>query len=190
MRSARPRSCGGVVVTSGPVPSTRVGDETKWQAGDVVHYEPGPAFPGQTDVRWCREGTAIAGANRDGSVTLVDTYWGIRDGQSHALTDDELATAELRFNLADYDELNRYDRGARQEWEKYAPADRERVTSQHGLQSRWFVRKGAAEDHATIVQNARDRLAEAESALESARYSVESRLRDLDELLATEASHV
>ena len=156
--------------------------ETRWQVGDVVRYQPGPAFKGQTDTRWCREGTAIAETRASRSVMFVDTYWGTMS-DAHVLTDAEVETAELRFNLGDYDELDRYDHGSSYTWEKFAPADRERVTSQHGLQSRWFVRKGASEDYGTKVQNARDRLADAESELDSARWTVQLRQRALDQLL-------
>ena len=156
--------------------------ETRWKVGDVVSYQPGPAFKGQTDVRWCREGTAIAVARADRSVMLVDTYWGTMS-DAHMLADAEIETAELLFNLDDYDELDRYGRGSSYTWEKYAPTDRERVTSQHGLQVRWFVRKGASEDYGTKVQNARDRLADAESDLDSARWAVDQRQRALDQLL-------
>jgi hypothetical protein len=151
-----------------------------FREGDVVSYAPGERFPGQRDTRWCREGTAIAGKH-DGGIQLADTFW-LMGTEDHILTEAEIATAELLFNLDDYDELGRYSRESPSQWKKYAPADRQQITSQHGLQHRWFIRKGAAEDHATQVENARERLREAEAKLQSAQWSVESAQRDLAEI--------
>jgi hypothetical protein len=156
---------------------------TDFKVGDVVGYLPAERF----DRWWCREGTAIAKEAHDGTVTLADTYWQ-SGGDAHVLTDDELATAELRFNLADYDELDRYDKGSKLAWEKFAEDDRELVTSQHRLECRWFIRKGAVESIDQQIANARARLATAESNLDSARWGVERAQRELAEIEAQAVS--
>lgn len=129
--------------------------------GDVVRYE-----TLTRPDRWCREGTAIA-VKQGGVVRLLDTYWCLGT-ETHVLTTDEAATAEFRFNLNDYDELDVYDRGAPAKWERYAEADREVVTEQHGHRRRWFVRKGAVEDRETIVANAAATVDKRERELEVA----------------------
>ena len=149
--------------------------ETK--TGDVVRYK------SERDNRWCREGTAEA-IERSGKVILVDTYWGRYDGDSHALTDAELASAELIFNIGGYDELDRYGPGSRDEWMRYAPADREQITSQHGMQSRWFVRKGASEDMDTQIANAQELVGAAQEAVRSAENRLEWATQDLASLQA------
>ncbi len=150
-----------------------------FRVGDVVRYSPQPRFPGQRDVRWCREGTAIAEKRDDGRLVLVDTFWG-SGSDNHVLTDAELATAEIRFNLNDYDALKEYPRGASHDtWMKYAPAHRETVTAQHGLQSRYYIRKGAQPDLDTQIVNARAVVADAEAAVDSAKWHLECARRDL-----------
>lgn len=99
---------------------------------DVVRYVP------ERQSRWCRECLAVA-VMWSGRLVLVDTFWGLRYSDDHVLTDAEASTAELVFNTDDYDELPQYGGGSRDLWERYAPADRERITSQHGLQARWFI---------------------------------------------------
>ena len=141
--------------------------KTAFRIGDVVRYYP--------EDRHCREGMAIVGERSDGRVILVDTFWGSMN-DSHVLTDAEEATAELLFNKADYDEVPRHMAYC---WKDYAPADRRAITSQHGLQRRLFIRKGATEDHATKVENAREKLAEAERDLESAKSAVQWAIDDL-----------
>src|SRR5438128_394492 len=98
------------------------------------------------DVLWyarerdhCREGLALV--QDDGRA--IDTFWALRYGDSHALTPDELATAEVRFNVNGYDALDPYSKASRATWETYHPADRGRISSQHGLQEELFVRRGA-----------------------------------------------
>ena len=144
-----------------------VATKTEFKPGDVVRYE--------APSGWCREGTAIT--REDG--ILVDTYW-LND--NHVLTDEEIVTAELVFNLADYDELDRYQRNSAEIWKTYSPTDRETVTSQHGLQVRWFVRKGARPDLQTQIENARQALTDAESKLQSAEARVRGARRDLEQL--------
>lgn len=148
-----------------------------FRSGDVVRYDT-LTMPS----RHCREGWAIAKERNDGRVVLLDTFWGSTD--NHVLTDEEVATAELVFNLADYDEFDQYDRSSSARWETYKREDRETVTSQHGLQRRWFVRKGAEPDLATQIENARQVLEDAERKLESAEWRVRGAKQDLEQLEA------
>lgn len=124
---------------------------------------------------WCREG--IAEVTKYG---VRDTYWG--DHDATPLNEGEKASAVLIFDADDYDELDRYGSSSRHRWEQYHPDDRKKTTEQHGCYTRWFVRKGAKPDLGTRIENARARLAEAEAALRSAKYGVESRTRDLEDL--------
>lgn len=143
-----------------------------YRPGTVVRYTPTRE---RHDPRWCREGTAIA--NEQG--VLVDTYW-CSGGDSHVLRrDDELASVEVLFHIDDYDELDRYGRGTPAVWETYHPDDRRRVTSQHGLQARYFVRKGATPDLETQIANAREAVREAEAEVEGAERRLERRRDEL-----------
>lgn len=59
--------------------------------------------------RHCREAMAYQCDNG----RLVDTFWGVPNGDSsvrHTLTDTELATAVPLFNTDDYDEIDRHMR--------------------------------------------------------------------------------
>lgn len=145
--------------------------------GDVVRYAPDPS---RHDPRWCREGMAIA----DERGILFDTYWG-SGGDNHRLNAVEVATAEVIFNVADYDELDRYARASRGIWETYHPDDRRVLTSQHGLQRRWFIRKGADPDMATQVASAEEKVLEAEEAVASAQRRAEWAREELADLRAT-----
>lgn len=143
-----------------------------FKPGDVVQYE-----TLTRPDRWCREGTAVA-LEMNGMVRLVDTYWSL-ESDSHVLTADEAATAELRFNVDDYDELDVYHRGSPGTWERYAEADREVITEQHGHRRRWFLRKGAVEDRETIIANAAAEVERLELELESAQRRLEWAREDL-----------
>jgi hypothetical protein len=147
---------------------------TTFKPGDVVRYD--------VAERHCREGMAIAKERAGGGVVLVDTFW--QSSGEHVLTDDELTTAEMVFNLADYDELDRYWHESAAKWKTYAPADRETITSQHGLQVRWFVRKGALPDLQTQIENACEAFLDAQTKLRSAEFRAEVAWRDLAELEA------
>lgn len=143
-----------------------------YQTGGVYHYT------SDRKDRWCREEVAIV----DASGVLMDTYW--RHGSDdHRLTDSELATAEFVFNLSDYDELSHHEAC---KWHDYNPADRQVVTSQHGLSRRYFIRKGSAPDLSIKIQNARDAVADAEQKVSDAESRLEWRRRELAELEASE----
>ena len=149
-----------------------------YAVGDVVDYD-----TLTRPNRWCREGTAIGTATRDGRVILCDTYWS-GGSETHVLTDAEIATARLRFNLGDYDELDRYSHRSPVMWKTYAPADRQTVTAQHGCHTRWFVRKGASPDWATQIANAREVVAERELDVASAQRQLDWAREDLARVLA------
>ena len=149
--------------------------------GVVVRYTPDPS---RHDPRWCREGTAIA----DARGLLVDTYWG-SGSDSHLLLAVEIETIEILFHLDDYDELDRYARGTSDLWATYHPDDRKRVTSQHGLQARWFVRKGSVPDLSTKIANAEEKVREAEASVRSAGWRLEWARIDLAGLLSPPAEH-
>ncbi|OHU47406.1 hypothetical protein BKG82_27765 [Mycobacteroides chelonae] len=131
----------------------------------------------------CREGLAVA-KDCDSSVVLVDTFWQGGSQDDHMLTEGEVSTAELIFNLEDYDELERYVPSSKELWNKYAPIDRQVVTSQHGSQERLFIRKGATPDWDTQIETARQVVAERERQLESATRGLEWARHDLAEVSA------
>lgn len=142
--------------------------------GDVLRYSP----TGGTHARQC---TAIVLQNGN----VMDTFWGLRPGDGgHYLSPEELATAELVFNLNDYRKLGEHWEPKRDEWLTYAPADRQRVGSQGQWQSTYYVRIGAGPDLETQIENAR-------VAVEDAVHSAERRLQWAREDLARlEASRV
>lgn len=146
-----------------------------FRPNDVVRYRP--------SEHHCREGIAIAKVCGS-SVVLVDTFWQSGSHDDHVLTAGEKASAEIVFNIEDYDELDRYMSFSEELWNKYAASDRQVVTSQHGLQKRWFIRKGACPDWNTQIDNARQVVAEYERQLESVRSNLEWARRDLADMLA------
>jgi hypothetical protein len=131
---------------------------TAYRAGDVVRYH-----SERTDS-WCREGLAVAKPpGPSGQVFLVDTYWSA-GGDDHVLTDAELETAELLFNLGDYRQVRN-----QAEWNEYHPDDRQLVTAQRGLQKTFYVRADSKPDLATKVENARLAVVEADEGVAAAR---------------------
>lgn len=113
------------------------------RAGDVLRWDP--------KDRWCKDGIAIVQERADGSLVALDTYWD-GSGDSYVLRAEDLERAEVRFNLADYHELDRYEQPP---VEDYAPADRQVLGTHHGYRPRRFVRIGAEPDRATKIANAR-----------------------------------
>lgn len=150
-----------------------------FRLNDVVRYRP--------TEHHCREGVAVA-KNCDSSVVLVDTFWQSGSHDDHVLTEGEVSAAELIFNIEDYDELDQYVSSSRELWNKYATSDRQVVTSQHGLQKRWFIRKGATPDWDTQIENARQVVAEYERQLESATSGLEWARNNLAEVSAAAAA--
>jgi len=142
--------------------------------GDVFTYRP--------DERHCREGMAIVSDRADGSHILRDTFWG-SGSDCHILTADEMGTVEPLFNLADFDELDRYARDSKSAWEAYHPDNRRVITSQHGLQRRWFIRKGAEPDLSTQIQNAEGRVEDAEDEFNRAERWLQWRREELATIL-------
>lgn len=146
--------------------------EVEWTAaGEVIRYQ------SERRDRWCREGWAIS----DDYGRFVDTYW-MSMSDAHVVTPDELATAAHQFWIDDYRELDRHGRGTPDEWLKYASGDRRRVTSQHGLQARYFVRHGAEDDLPTQLENALAALRRAEDDAESAQRRLGRAQERVDEL--------
>lgn len=148
-----------------------------FKENDVVKY----AVP-----RHCREGFAVAHL-RNGKLILRDTYWLRDDDLSYVLTADEVANAELLFNIDDYDELDRHDRSTPMTLATYAEADRAQIPMQHGLTIRYFVRKGATPDLATQVANARALVSQRRDEVRTAQLTLaraESELARLDSELA------
>lgn len=141
------------------------------RTGTVVRYEPDPS---RFEPRWCREGIAVA----DSHGRLVDTFWE-GGSEAHVLTAEEVATATHLFDLSDYRELPHAERYL---WKNYHPDERQRITSQHGLSARYFVRLGAEPDLGTRVENARLAVREAEEAVKSAQSTLAWRRRELDAL--------
>lgn len=119
--------------------------------GDVVRYS--------REERHCREGQAIAETRGD-RIILIDTFWG-SGMDAHVLTEAELATAEFQFNLRDYRPVTRNET-----WADFHPSNRVEVTHQHGLQRARYVRIGAEPDMSTRIENAKERVEEAERELE------------------------
>jgi hypothetical protein len=99
----------------------------------------------------------------------------------------ELETAGLIFNTNDFDVLDRYAAASRSTWLTYAPRDRGRITSQHGLQELLFVRKGSLPDLATQIDNARRKVKEAEAAVRTAQRQRDDARRALAEVEGGEA---
>ena len=127
--------------------------------------------------RHCREG--VATEERPG--ILFDTFW--TGGDRHHLTDAEAFSAKGRFDTNDFHELDGNRFGIAGQWSTFAPGDRQVIPSQHGLQHRYFVRNGATPDLATQIENARQKVADAESAK---RHAASSLRWARDDLLALE----
>lgn len=145
--------------------------------GTVVLYTPDPS---RFEPRWCREGIAIA----DGKGVLFDTYWDGHD--EHCLNKIEVESAEVLFHLDDFDELDRYSQSSKSTWATYHSDDRKRITSQHGLQSRWFVRKGATPDLSTQIENAQEAVDSAKGKVRSDERSLQWAEQELQRLLDTQ----
>lgn len=139
--------------------------------GDVYTYTPAQ--------RHCAEGLAI----EDERGRLYDWFWGSsRDSMLDKVVSRDTADLELIANLNDY-ELTPL--GGRETNRNYAPEDRLVITSQHGLQRTYYIRKGSKPDLATKVANARAYLATTESELRSAQFRVQRAQEELSELEAS-----
>lgn len=133
--------------------------QATFRPGDVLRYVPA--------LTHCREGRAFVQA--DGSA--LDTYWRPEgDQDSHRLSAEEMAKAKLCFNVGDYTALDRYTAVSRETWETFHPADRGRITSQHGLQETLFIRRGAVPHLNTQIANAEQRVTRAEAELRNAQH--------------------
>lgn len=139
------------------------------RAGDVIRYEP--------KSTWYYDGYAIAEERRVGGLILVDTYW--YAGTSGDVVFPE--TYELLFNLGDYDAKPAH------EWETFAPADRQYIPKHSGYRTVHYVRKGATPDLATQIENAQERVTEAEADVRSAEWRLKYTREVLAELEAKTA---
>lgn len=125
--------------------------------------------------RHCREGLAT-----EERGVLLDTFWGSGYGDRHRLSDVERASIRFRFDTDDFEEVHARG-GAPKEWWDRAPKDRSVISSQHGLQARYFIRKGSQPDPETRIENAQRAVDEAESALRSAEATLRRAREALDE---------
>jgi hypothetical protein len=146
-----------------------------FKVGDVLRYD------SERANRWCREGQAIVDRIEDGRVIAFDTYW-FGTSDRHRLTDGELASAEVEFNLAEVRPVTANDIFA-----DFHPGDRKIVTHQHGLQQTRYLRLLAEPDLATQIQNAREKVANCERELKSAEWSLEIAQRILESLEGVKA---
>ena len=139
-------------------------------AGDVYTYTP--------KQHHCTEGLAI----EDERGRLYDWYWGgSRDPMLDKIVSRDAEDLTLIANLGDYELTPRDGRESNRE---YAPEDRLVITSQHGHQRTYYVRKGAKPDLGTKIENAREALRDAEQAARSAQHGVEWARRQLAQLEA------
>ncbi|HEY0889339.1 MAG TPA: hypothetical protein VGE38_07000 [Nocardioides sp.] len=145
---------------------------------DVITYTSDRAARGERDAYWCLEGLAVV----DDEGRAFDTFWG-SGTERHLLTETERATAKFVFNLAEFDELDRW-RPDIEKWMSYAPDDRGRVTSQHRLEQRLYVRKGAKPAREVMIENARAKVAEAEADAAHAQRMLLLAQEDLAALVA------
>lgn len=138
--------------------------------GDVYTYTP--------KQHHCHEGLAI----EDERGNLIDWFWGSsRDSMLDKLVGRDAEDLKLIANLGDYDLTPRDGRESNRE---YAPEDRLVITSQHGLQRTYYIRKGAEPDRATKIANARHRIEKAQSELRAAEFQVEWARKELSVLVA------
>jgi hypothetical protein len=139
-------------------------------AGDVYTYTPARHH--------CTEGLAI----EDERGRLFDWYWGSsRDSMLDKVVSSDAEDLEFIANLGDYDLTPRDGRESNRD---YAPEDRLVIHSQHGLQRTYYVRKGATPDLSTKIENAREKLRDAESAARSAQFQVDWAREELAKLEA------
>jgi hypothetical protein len=139
-------------------------------AGDVYTYTP--------KQHHCTEGLAI----EDERGNLFDWFWGnSRDSMLDKRVARDAEDLKLIANLADYELTPRDGRESNRD---YAPEDRLTITSQHGLQRTYYVRKGSSPDLATKIANARSEVVKAEVDLSSAQFNVKWAKGKLAELEA------
>jgi hypothetical protein len=126
--------------------------------------------------RHCREGIAT-----EEKGAMFDTFWGY-SGDRHRLTNTEISSAVLRFDTEDFEEVKSYVRGAPQDWLDRASQDRETISSQHGLQLSYWIRKGSSPDYATKIKNTKAKLDEAYRELRSAENSIKWAIEELEKV--------
>lgn len=149
---------------------------TEYTAGTVITYTPADRH----DRYWCREGMAVAENRADGTVFFADTYWG-SGMDRHILSDAEIATADVLFHL---DRFRRIE--ASETWDDFAPVDRQLITSQHRLRNEKYVRIGSSPDLETRLENAREKVREAEEEVGAAKRRLAWAQEDLEKLTGAE----
>lgn len=149
--------------------------------GDVIKYETLSRPSGH-----CLEGLALVEKHpRDkGRLYAKDTFWNM-GSENHVLSDEELATAERLFNIHDFTALKR---GSESIWVSYAPTDRARITSQHGLVQKLYIRKGSQPDLDQRIANAERKVARAEQSTSNAQRDLLAADRELGELVIQKAA--
>lgn len=158
------------------------------RAGDVIEYDP------DGNRQHCREGVAVAVLCHDRTIRFMDTYWAHShdrlswpDGDSHYLTETELATAVPQFNISDHRPATRGENlGA------FEPDDVFTVSAQHGLTTLRYVRHGAARSNRVILDRQRQHVAAAYAKIASAHADLEHAERELArlELLAEQGEQL
>ena len=158
-------------------------------AHDAVQIIPGAYYTFDRDEHHCVEGIVYADLVRSEGIVLRDTFWGPRGsttfmvGHNH-LSEAERASLRLLFNPdGGWREATRNDVP-----EDFDPDDVRRVTSQHGLQKKVWIRDGAQPSLAIRIFNAQERLREARSAAESAICTVEHHAMEVARLVAEQSA--
>ena len=158
-------------------------------AHNAVQVTPGAYYTFDREQRHCVEGIAYADLVKSVGVVLRDTFWGPQGSTDfmvghNRLSDAERASLRLLFNPNDgWREVSRSDVP-----EDFDLADVRRVTSQHGLQEKVWIRDGAQPSLAIRIFNAQERLREARSAAESAIRTVEHHAMEVARLVAEQSA--
>jgi len=125
-----------------------------------------------------REGWAV----EIGPGDFRDTYW---SSDRYRLNVREVETLEFQFDTDDFEKIKGdYGSGIPPRWTEYAPKDRARIPSQHGLRPTWYLRRGSSPDLDTQIEAQRSVLEREETNLRSVQARRDSALERLQGLLA------
>lgn len=150
--------------------ATRSGEKLTLREGDVFdfHWNEGAwerarTSMGHSDLNWCFEGQLVAKPTREGTLQLVDSYWGSgSDNKTMTLKQAERdGTLTFLCNLNDVEPVQDYNR------EYFNPSEVFRLRSQHGLRCSWVKLKGAERDRDTMLNVVRERLSKQSAKIES-----------------------
>jgi hypothetical protein len=146
------------------------GSAVEIKTGHLYHYPEGRG--------WCRHGLLRAEERRDGSLILVDTYWGsAQDFPRNWHTPEEVA-GKVEFML----DLSNAKQVYREEFDRYKDKDRAYIPIGGGREQLW-VRKDAKPNPALIEDQLRAKLSSAESNLRMAQWAIERAQEELAEFL-------